>query len=80
MLADAGFKLAVTTARGAWTTGCDHLAIPRSNICEDNVTGLGGRFSKAMFEYTTFWKAWRASKAPSRLQSPAHKQPTPVTV
>ncbi len=80
ILAEAGIKLAVTTTRGAWTTSCDRLAIPRSNICEDNVTGPGGRFSKTMFEYTTIWKAWRATKARSRHQSKVHKQPTPRTM
>jgi peptidoglycan/xylan/chitin deacetylase (PgdA/CDA1 family) len=80
ILAEAGFKLAVTTSRGAWTTTSDYLAIPRSNICEDNVTGPSGRFSITMFEYTTIWKAWTAMKVHSRLQSKAHNQPTLVRV
>jgi peptidoglycan/xylan/chitin deacetylase (PgdA/CDA1 family) len=63
LVAEAGYKLAVTTASGAWTSDCDRLAIPRINICEDNVvSGLTGCFSAAMFEYATFWKAWRAAK------------------
>src|SRR5262249_32965137 len=45
MLADAGFELAVPPEYGAWTTACDRLAIPRVNICEDNVVGPTGRFS-----------------------------------
>lgn len=80
ILAEAGFRLAVTTARGAWTTASDYLAIPRSNICEDNVTGRTGRFSATMFEYTTFWKAWRATKADYRLKPRTHRPATPVTV
>jgi peptidoglycan/xylan/chitin deacetylase (PgdA/CDA1 family) len=80
ILAEAGFKLAVTTTRGAWTTGCDYLAIPRANVCEDNVTGPRGRFSKTMFEYDTFWKAWRATKAQSRMKVHRHPRPAQVTV
>jgi peptidoglycan/xylan/chitin deacetylase (PgdA/CDA1 family) len=78
ILAQAGYKLAVTTTRGAWTASTDRLAIPRSNICEENVVGPTGRFSVSMFEYNTFWKAWRASKAHSRLKPQAHEQPAPV--
>jgi peptidoglycan/xylan/chitin deacetylase (PgdA/CDA1 family) len=79
ILAESGFRLAVTTTRGAWTIDSDRLAIPRSNICEDNVTGLTGRFSAAMFEYTTFWTAWRAKRADVCWNSRAHQQPGPVT-
>ncbi len=62
LLADAGYRLAFTTECGAWTTRSDCLAIPRVNICEDKVVGLTERFSITMFEYATFWKAWRATK------------------
>jgi len=68
ILAELGFGLAVTTERGAWTASCDRLAIPRSNVCEGNLVGPSGRFSPTMFEYTTFWKAWRATKADTRLR------------
>ena len=61
LLAEAGFALAFTTERGAWTTACDPLAIPRPNISDDDVVGPLGRFSPAMFEYTVFWKAVRAA-------------------
>jgi peptidoglycan/xylan/chitin deacetylase (PgdA/CDA1 family) len=80
ILAGAGFKLAVTTTRGAWTTTCDCLAVPRSNICEENVVGPSRRFSATIFEYSTFWKAWKAAEADSRLKGRAHHQPAPVTV
>ncbi len=72
ILADAGFELAFTTVRGAWTAACDRLAIPRQGIAEDDVTGPTGRFSPAMFEYAAFWEAYRAGRprAPKRrLQS-----------
>ena len=63
MLAEAGYRLAFTTEHGVWTDRSDRLAIPRINVCEENLIGLTGAFSPAMFEYTTFWKAWRAAKA-----------------
>lgn len=80
LLAEEGFRLAVTTERGAWTATSDRLAIPRSNISEDNVVGPSGRFSPTMFEYTTFWKSWRATKAKSRLLFRASQQSTPLTL
>jgi peptidoglycan/xylan/chitin deacetylase (PgdA/CDA1 family) len=67
ILAEEGFRLAFTTERNAWTEECDPLLIPRTNVCENNVTGLRGSFSRAMFEYTTFWKVWRAMRAKARL-------------
>ncbi len=78
LLAEAGYRLAVTTAWGAWTTRCDPLAIPRLNICEDNIVGLTRRFSVATFEYATFWKAWRAAKADSGQRSQAYQHTDPV--
>jgi peptidoglycan/xylan/chitin deacetylase (PgdA/CDA1 family) len=58
---EAGFQFAFTTARGAWNQNCDPRAVPRANICEDNVVGPRGLFSPAMFEYSVFWNGWRAS-------------------
>jgi peptidoglycan/xylan/chitin deacetylase (PgdA/CDA1 family) len=60
IVADTGFRLAVTTEKGAWTPEGDPLAIPRINVCEENVVGPWGGFSPAVFEYATVWKAWRA--------------------
>ena len=60
-VAAAGYKQAVTTRKGAWTTECDPLSLPRLNVSEGNVTGLFGQFSPMMFEYTTCWWAWRAA-------------------
>lgn len=68
MLAESGFKLAVTTEPGAWTAACDTLCIPRINVYEGKLVGPTGQFSPAMFEYMTFWKAWRATRAKSRLR------------
>jgi len=80
LLAEEGIKLAVTSERGAWTAHCDLLAIPRSNISEDNVVGPRGRFSPTMFEYTTFWKSWRETKAKSRLAFRPSQEPTPAAL
>ncbi len=66
-VAEAGYKLAVTTMSGAWTKHGDPLAIPRVNIFEDKVIGWNRRFSVTMFEYATFWKAWRAMEANSKM-------------
>lgn len=66
LLAEAGFELAFTARRGPWTAGCDRYAIPRVNVYEGNVTGPSGHFSPAMFEYTLFWRAWRAMETRPR--------------
>lgn len=93
IVAQEGFILAFTTERGAWTPNCDPLAIPRANVYEDNLAGPNGQFSPAMFEYTTFWKIWRAmrtkrksgiadkslNRGPSSESSPNEKQPSIVT-
>jgi peptidoglycan/xylan/chitin deacetylase (PgdA/CDA1 family) len=75
MLEEEGFRLAFTTERNAWTADCDPLLIPRANICENGIVGLRGRFSPAMFEYTAFWKVWRAMRAKARPQAPAERRP-----
>jgi len=58
---ETGFTRAATTVRGVWISASDPLAIPRSNVSEGNLVGINGRFWPAMFEYTTLWKAWRAT-------------------
>ena len=75
ILEEEGFRLAFTCERNAWTEESDPLRIPRANVCESNVAGLGGRFSAAMFEYTTFWKVWRAMQAKERTEIPAGRRP-----
>jgi peptidoglycan/xylan/chitin deacetylase (PgdA/CDA1 family) len=60
-VAEAGFTVAVTTERRACTSASDPLTLFRVNVCESNVVGLTGRFSPAMFQYTTLWKAWRTA-------------------
>ena len=80
IVAEAGFKLAVTVDRKIWTADSDPLAIPRSNVYEDDLVGLNGRFSPAMFEYTAIWKAWQRSNLNSRMQAGTQPLPTSATL
>ncbi len=59
---EAGFARALSTEHGPWIAESDPLAIPRMNVSEGNVVGLTGRFSPAMFRYTTTWRAWRSMR------------------
>jgi peptidoglycan/xylan/chitin deacetylase (PgdA/CDA1 family) len=63
LLAEAGFSLAFTTSRGVWTEASDPLAVPRMILDETDVVTPLGRFSPSLFEYTVFWKSWRAMRA-----------------
>jgi peptidoglycan/xylan/chitin deacetylase (PgdA/CDA1 family) len=63
VLSEIGFAQAFTMERGAWTPNSDPLEIPRVNLAEDDVTCPTGGFSSALFEYTAFWKVWRAQRA-----------------
>jgi peptidoglycan/xylan/chitin deacetylase (PgdA/CDA1 family) len=69
LLSEGGYRLAFTTDRGAWMPGTDKLAIPRSNVQEEDLTGLSGRFSAAMFDYATFWKVWQNLRREQKLQA-----------
>jgi peptidoglycan/xylan/chitin deacetylase (PgdA/CDA1 family) len=66
---EAGFRLAFTLDRGAWTEACDRLSIPRMNMSEGNFVGLSGRFSPTMFDYTVVWRTWRASVVRARREA-----------
>jgi len=67
-LAERGFRRAFTTEREAWLPETDLLAIPRAHIQQEDLVGLSGQFSAAMFEYATFWKIWLAMR---RAKKPA---------
>jgi len=75
ILAEEDFRAAFTTQIGAWTGGTDRMAIPRINVCEASVVGLTGRFSRAMFQYSVFWKAWRAMRDDRRVPANARREP-----
>ncbi len=76
ILAEEGFTAAFTTERGAWIPGADPLAIPRVNVSDSSVTGIRGRFSSVLFQYSVFWKAWRAL----RNQRPMPAKPRRITL
>jgi peptidoglycan/xylan/chitin deacetylase (PgdA/CDA1 family) len=78
VLAREGFKLAFTTERGAWMATSAPFAIPRVNMCEGSLAGIQSQFSRAMFDYTAFWKVWRAIKRTPR--AAADRRPAPVAV
>jgi peptidoglycan/xylan/chitin deacetylase (PgdA/CDA1 family) len=69
LLSEGGYRLAFTTDRGAWMPGTDKLAIPRCNVQEEDLTGLSGRFSTAMFDYATFWKVWQNLRREQKLKA-----------
>jgi len=68
LVEEAGYRVACTTERGAWTTASDPLAIPRETVCEEHLVGPWGGFSPAVFGYTTYWRAWRAERRGHRAQ------------
>jgi peptidoglycan/xylan/chitin deacetylase (PgdA/CDA1 family) len=71
LIAESGYRLAFTTDRRAWLAGTDRLAIPRSNVQEEDLIGLTGRFSSAMFDYATFWKVWQALRVAYKRENAA---------
>jgi peptidoglycan/xylan/chitin deacetylase (PgdA/CDA1 family) len=75
ILSEEGFTAAFTTEVGGWTQDTEMVAIPRVNICEANITGPAGGFSRAMFQYTVFWKTWRAMRTERRVRL---NRPEPV--
>jgi peptidoglycan/xylan/chitin deacetylase (PgdA/CDA1 family) len=74
MVRNAGFRLAFTTERGAWTAASDLLAVPRMCAWEGSFAGLSGRFTSTMFEYTMIWRTWRATVRGLRRAAPAAEQ------
>jgi peptidoglycan/xylan/chitin deacetylase (PgdA/CDA1 family) len=48
LVAEAGFKTAVTTARHVNRPGCDLLELGRVSLCEESTRGVGGRFSESV--------------------------------
>jgi len=64
LVAQAGYELAFLNQPGIWTSDTDRFSIPRVNIWEGKLVGPFGTFSRVVFEYTVFWKAYRAGKPP----------------
>ena len=78
-LAESGFRRAFTTERKAWLPEADLLSIPRAHVQQEDLVGLGGVFSAAMFEYATVWKIWLAMRR-ARRHMPQCNQPATVAV
>jgi peptidoglycan/xylan/chitin deacetylase (PgdA/CDA1 family) len=68
-VAAAGYKLAFTNSSGVWFDGTDLLIIPRINLNENKITGIGGKFSAAAMSYYVFWQPYRVWKARSHKAS-----------
>jgi len=57
--AACGYRIACTTEERCQLPGCDDLLIPRFNMSDGKLANPWGRFSPALFELATVWKAWR---------------------
>lgn len=68
-LAEHGFRRAFTTTREAWLPETDPLTIPRAHVQQEDLVGLSGQFSAAMFEYATIWKIWLAMRRSAKRAS-----------
>ena len=55
-----GYTHAFINEIGVWTPGTDSWLIPRVNIWEGALTGPSEDFSRATFEYATYWRCVRA--------------------
>ncbi len=71
LVAQAGYELAFLNQPGVWMRDTDPFSIPRINVWEGKLVGPSGTFSPVVFEYTVFWKAYRAGK-PALSNSAAH--------
>jgi peptidoglycan/xylan/chitin deacetylase (PgdA/CDA1 family) len=55
-----GYSRAFINRPGAWYERTDPLLVPRVNIWEGSLVGPSGRFSPIVFQYSAFWRAYRA--------------------
>lgn len=62
LVAQSGYELAFLNQPGVWTRDTDPFSIPRMNVWEGKLVGPSGAFSRVVFEYAVFWKAYRADK------------------
>lgn len=65
LVSSAGYRFAFINDPGVWTSDSDCLLIPRVNICEADLIGLQGRFSRLAFEFAAIWKAFRHGSGPT---------------
>ena len=59
----AGYRWACTTEERCQLPEGDPLLIPRFNMSDGKLVNPWGRFSPAVFEFATVWKAWRALRS-----------------
>ena len=59
----AGYKHAFINSPGPVTKDTDRLAIPRINLNERKICGIGGRFSKYAFLHSTVWACYRVQRS-----------------
>lgn len=55
-----GFQRAFVNSPGIWTSHTHPMAIPRVNIWEGSLIDLTNAFSSLAFQYTVFWRSYRA--------------------
>jgi len=60
LVVQQGYKQAFVNSPGVWTSKADSWLIPRVNLWEGSLTDSSGNFSSLVFQYTTFWRAYRA--------------------
>jgi peptidoglycan/xylan/chitin deacetylase (PgdA/CDA1 family) len=56
---ESGYELAFINTPGMWKRDRDPYLIPRVNLWEGSLIGPFGRFSPAVFLYSTFWRSYR---------------------
>jgi peptidoglycan/xylan/chitin deacetylase (PgdA/CDA1 family) len=54
-----GYERAFINTPGLWKRDRDPYLIPRVNLWEESLIGPFGRFSPAVFLYSTFWRSYR---------------------
>jgi peptidoglycan/xylan/chitin deacetylase (PgdA/CDA1 family) len=57
-----GYSQAFVNSPGVWTAETDPWLIPRVNLWEGSLLGITGKFSPVVFQYTAFWRSYRATR------------------
>lgn len=75
-VARARYSFAFINAPGFWQKTSDPYLIPRVNIWEGLITGTRGTFSPIVFQYSVFWRSYRAQK--QRMQESINRLTRPI--
>ena len=67
LVAGEGYGLAFVNSPGVWHSKTDPWLIPRVNLWEGSLTNASGKFSSIVFQYVTFWQAYRAGSKNQRV-------------